>query len=190
MPSKIAEALQDLGRALSDLDLRWYIFGAQAAIIHGATRATADVDVTVDLGERTRAQLVEAVKARGFILRVDEDDAEFIAQTRVVPMVHEPTSLPFDLVLAGPGLEELFFERAEAVEIEGRRFPVASVEDMVVMKILAGRARDLEDAEAIVAAQGESMNFAHIEGLLRTLEEALDQSDLLTELEHIRRRGR
>ena len=190
MPSEVVEALGDLGRAFSGLGLRWYLFGAQAAIIHGAARATADLDVTVDLAERTTTQLVEAVKDRGFILRVRDDDEEFLTQTRVVPMVHEHTSLPVDVVLAGPGLEELFFERVEAVAIEGISFPVASAEDMVVMKLLAGRAHDIEDAAAIIAARDDKMDFAHIEGLLRTLEQALDQSDLLLQLEQIRHRER
>ena len=189
MPSLIIEALRGLERAFSGLGLRWYVFGAQAAIIHGAARATADLDVTVDLGGRTTTQLLEAVKERGFILRVEEDDEEFITRTRVVPMVHEPTSLPVDLVLAGPGLEEVFFERVESIEIKGDRFPFASAEDIVVMKILSGRAHDLEDATSIVAARGDEMDFAHVEGLLRTLERALDQSDLLPLLGQIRHRG-
>jgi hypothetical protein len=188
MPSTIVEALRDIEGALSGLGLRWYLFGAQAAIIHGAARVTADLDVTVALGERTAAELVERVTSCGFLLRVAEDDAEFIEQSRVLPVVHEVTSLPVDLVLAGPGLEELFFERVELIELENQWFPVASAEDMVVMKILAGRARDLEDAEAIVAAQGARLDFAHVEDLLRTLEQALDQSDLLPLLERLRRR--
>jgi hypothetical protein len=190
MPSPIVDVLRDLDRALSDLQLRWYLFGAQAAILHGAARATADLDVTVDLGERTAAQLVDAVTARGFVLRVAENDSDFIAESRVLPVVHRRTSLPVDLVLAGPGLEELFFERLERVEVEGDRFPVASAEDMVVMKILAGRPRDLEDAGAIIAAQEQTLDFASVEGLLRALEQALDQGDLLPQLDALRRRAR
>ena len=67
------------------------------------------------------------------------------------------------------------------------RFPVASAEDLVVMKILSGRPRDIEDVAAIVAAKRPELDFGHIESLLATLEEALDQSDLLSQLERIRR---
>jgi hypothetical protein len=189
MPSPVVEALRDIEVALSGLELRWYLFGAQAAIIHGAARATADLDVTVELGERTAAELIGRVRSHGFLLRVDEEDAAFIEQCRILPVVHSGSSLPVDLVLAGPGLEELFFERVELIEIENQRFPIASAEDVIVMKILAGRARDLEDAEAIVAAKGSRLDFIHIEDLLRKLEQALDQSDLLPLLERIRHRA-
>lgn len=53
MPSsttRVTALLADLGKALAALRLRWYLFGAQAVIVHGAGRLTADVDVTLDLG--------------------------------------------------------------------------------------------------------------------------------------------
>jgi hypothetical protein len=46
---------------------------------------------------------------------------------------------PLDVVLAGPGLEELFLARAESREIGGVLVPVATGEDLVAMKVLAGR---------------------------------------------------
>ena len=112
MPSPVVDVLRDLERALSKVGLRWYLFGAQAAIFHGVTSATADLDITVDLGEQTPSALVDVVKAYGFLLRVE---------SRVLPVVHRGTSLHVDLVLAGPGLEELFFDRVESIEVEGER---------------------------------------------------------------------
>jgi hypothetical protein len=41
--------LSALETALQSLSLRWYLFGAQAAIVHGSSRLTADVDATIDL---------------------------------------------------------------------------------------------------------------------------------------------
>ncbi len=46
--------------------------------------------------------------------------------------------MPVDIVLGGPGIEELFLERAEVHDIEGILVPVARAENLVVMKILAG----------------------------------------------------
>ncbi len=69
MPSAAASTLADLASVLEDLGLRWYLFGAQAAIHYGNPRATADVDVTVEpmlakLGELLAdAELVPALDA-------------------------------------------------------------------------------------------------------------------------------
>lgn len=68
MQSRFAEVLIALDAALRQLGVGWYLFGAQAAILYGAERLTADVDVTIHLGGRTTRELVELLailRARG-----------------------------------------------------------------------------------------------------------------------------
>jgi hypothetical protein len=174
--SKVAEALSDLSGGLRELGVEWYLFGAQAALLYGAARLTADIDATVMLGDRPPTELVEALK--GWRLAPRIDDPRFIEQTRVMPLVHEPTRFPVDLVLGGPGLEELFATRAVERDVAGVRVPVARAEDLVVMKILAGRDKDRTDIEAVLFAQRGTLDLPLIRETLRLVEEALDQSDL------------
>lgn len=176
MRSPRAEALAALGRALATLRVRWYLFGAQAALLYGAARLTADVDVTVRIGDRDTARLVRGLEHAGFRLRV-RDVGEFVAKTRVLPFVHPRSGMPVDIVLAGPGLEELFFKRRRRRTIEGVPVFVASAEDIVVMKTLAGRGKDEDDTMAILAAQSR-LNIERIRKTLGALERALGQSDL------------
>jgi hypothetical protein len=188
--SPIVELLAELGPALTGLGVRWYLFGAQAAIFHGVDRLTADVDVTVDLGSQPTARLVAGLANSGFDLRV-ADAGGFVEATRVLPFVHRRTRIPVDIVLAGPGLEELFFARAEVREIGGVRVPIACAEDLITMKVLAGRPRDREDVVAMLRAHGGALDLARIRTTLGLLEKALDQADLLPELERaIERAGR
>jgi hypothetical protein len=84
MPSPVAELLAVLGGALNRLGLRWYLFGAQAAIIHGSARLTGDVDVTVDLAGHSAHELVGVLRELGFELRVQDVD-DFAARTSVLP---------------------------------------------------------------------------------------------------------
>ena len=143
-PQPVADLLGDLARGLRALGVRWFLFGAQAAILHGAARLSADVDVTVDLGARSSRELVDALSREGFGLRV-ADAAGFVEATRVLPLVHLVSRMPLDLVLAGPGLEEQFFTWATERLVGHVRVPVVSAEDLVAMKVLAGRPRDVED---------------------------------------------
>jgi hypothetical protein len=177
MASADAEVYAALDRALRSLRARWYVFGAQAAILHGAARFTEDIDVTVELGDRPHSVLVAALTQHGFSTRTE--DESFIEQTRVLPLVHQATNTPVDVVLAGPGIEEMFFEGAIELDIGGLLVPVACAEDMVVMKILSGRAKDLEDVAAMLAARHASFDEQRVRELLGMLEQALDQSDLL-----------
>ena len=182
--SPVAELLADLRGAFEALGARCYLFGAQAAIVHGAARLTADVDVTVDLAARSSAELVNGLAAAGFEPRVP-DLGDVVETTRVLPLVHRPTRIPVDVVLAGPGLEDLFFARVEEHAIGGVPVPVASAEDVLTMKVLAARPKDLDDAEAIIRARGPRLDVERIRSTLRLLEAALDRRDLLTELERL-----
>ena len=183
--SPIGEVLAAIRAALEPLEIRWYLFGAQAAILYGAARLTADVDITLDPGPHRVEEVLAALEARRFAPRVG-NALTFVTETRVLPMVHGPTRIPVDLVLAGPGPEERFLQRAEVREVDGVPVPVAAPDDLVVMKVLAGRPQDLEDVVAILGAQGSRIDLDRATATLRSVEQALDRRDLLPRLEEAR----
>jgi hypothetical protein len=182
----VADVLADLQRALGGAGLRWFLFGAQAAILHGVARLSADVDVTVDLGARSSGDLAGILTAGGFDLLVSDRDG-FVEATRVMPFVHRSSGMPVDVVLAGPGLEEQFLAGAELHRVGAATIPVARAEDLIAMKILARRPRDLEDVAAMIEARRADLDLDHARRILRLLEGALDRADLVSELERIAR---
>jgi hypothetical protein len=188
MASPLAELFSDLKAVFAATSSPWYLFGAQAAIIHGASRMTADVDVTVMLGDCPLTSLVEALTNGKFELRAS-NVTEFAAQTRIVPVVHVKSGILVDIVLGGSRLEEQFELRARQHDIDNIKVPVASSEDLITMKILSGREKDLDDALAIITAQIEKLDIQHIQTTLGTLEDILDRSDLLTTLEYLIQRA-
>lgn len=188
MPSALAELFAALGEALGEAQLRWYLFGAQAAILYGAARLTADVDVTLEDVDVPSRALVPALERAGFSLRVPNVD-DFVDRTRVIPIAHDATGIPVDLVLAGPGLEERFFDRVREHRIEGVVVPVASAEDIVVMKVLAGRPKDMDDVRAVLAANVR-IDVGLIRATLGELETILDQADLLPAFDDVLARVR
>lgn len=187
MPSPLTsptELLAALAGALSELRVPWYVFGAQAAIVWGRPRLTADVDVTVRLGAEDPERLVRALEEQGFKLRVGGEADDFIRRTRVLPFIHTTSEFPVDVVLAGPGLEELFLSRAIGVTMGGVSVPVISPEDLIATKILAGRPKDIEDVRGILRERGAQLNLDSIRATLAMLEDALGQSDLRPLFEH------
>jgi hypothetical protein len=176
MPSAAASTLADLGRVLEALGLRWYLFGAQAAIHYGSPRVTADVDVTVDLGALSPSTLVARLGEVGIEPRIALDE-DFMSRARVLPLWHRPTGMGVDVVLAGPGPEELFLDRARDALLDGVAVRIAAPNDIVVMKVLAGRPKDFDD----------------IVGILRKAPAGFEENDvrtLLSELEGIAAVGR
>lgn len=156
---------------------RWYLFGAQAVIVHGVPRLSADVDVTLALTPDTPERFAADMQAAGFALAVD--DADFVRRTRIMPFVHLATGMPLDVVLAGSGLEDEFLNRAVPTDVGGTRVPLIEVGDLMVAKVLAGRPKDLDDARGLWRIHGRSLDVRRIRSTLRLLEEALSQSDLV-----------
>jgi len=191
-PAGPAELLSDLSAALDALGAGWYVFGAQAALVWGRPRLTTDVDVTVKCSASTD-QLVRALDTSGFSLRIDATEA-FIRTTRVVPLEHRASGLALDLVLAGPGLEDLFLERAVSIDVAGTAVPFISPEDLIVTKVLAGREKDIEDVRGVLSERGSTLDVNQIRTTLGLLEDALGQSDLMpvfdAELDRWLRSGR
>lgn len=107
----------------------------------------------------------------------------FVAQTRVLPFLNRPSQLPLDVVLAGPGLEEVFLGRVRWTKVEGLEIPLISPEDLVATKILAGRAKDLDDVRGVLRRRKSELDLAQVRATLALLEEALGQSDLSPLLE-------
>lgn len=179
MSNPVVETLRDLGDAFAADALRWFLFGAQAALIYGSRRLTHDVDVTVLTGDSTA--LSDRLQAHGFVLRVEDVDG-FVARTRVLPMTHQATGMPVDVVLGGPGFEEYFWENRSQVEIGGINVPVVRAVDLVLLKLLAGRPHDLEDARAVIAA---GANVDEIRVLVDSAVEALGEDDVRRRLAEV-----
>ena len=172
-----ADLLIDLSAALTALGTPWYVFGAQAALMWGRPRLTADVDATIKVGDLGTEAVVRGLAGHGFMLRF-EGTPDFIRHTRVLPLEHTGSGLALDLVLAGPGLEDLFLERSIRVDVAGAAIPFISPEDLIVTKVLAGRPKDLEDIRGVLAERGGLLQMDQIQDTLTLLESALGQSDL------------
>ena len=182
MRSPVADLLASLGAALAAVRVEWYLFGAQAAIVYGVARLTADVDITARVPPGLSNQaLIEALAPEGFRLRFDAP--MLVEHGRVLPFVHEATGLPVDIVLAGPGLEDEFFARAKLHDIDGVDVPVVEVSDLVVMKVLADRPKDIEDIVTLLRVQKARIDRARVSRVLTMLESALGQSDLIPAFE-------
>jgi len=165
--------------------IRWYLFGAQAVLVWGRPRTTVDIDVTAAVVLDELDDFINRMREAGFKLRLpaSENVADLVAETRVLPFAHIATGVPLDLVVAGPGLEEQFLERAVIVDLSGVCVPVISPEDLIATKILASREKDLEDIRGILQERSSSLDLARIRETLSVIEHALGRSDLAPVLE-------
>ncbi len=134
------------------------------------------------------AQVLEKGGRHGFEPRV-ADALEFARGSRVLLLVHRPTGIELDLSFAALPFERELIERAVEKTVRGVVFRVATAEDIIVMKALALRPRDVADIEAILEAT-PGLDLERVRGLLRVFTEALETDDFAAEFERILQRAR
>jgi hypothetical protein len=93
VPRESLDAIVAFARLAERENLRWYLFGAQAVATYGVPRTTGDVDITLDLGDRSLGLLVAPLRRAGFVPRIS--DESFAIETRIYPVTHKPTGWNF-----------------------------------------------------------------------------------------------
>ena len=143
--------LARLGRALDDAGLPYMVIGGQAVLRYGEPRLTRDIDVTLGVAPDQLSDVLAAVGPLG--LRPLVEPEPFVSETLVLPCEEGTTGVRVDLVFSLPGYERTAMGRTEAVEVGGGVVRFASVEDLLVHKLVAGRPRDVEDVRGILLRQ-------------------------------------
>jgi predicted nucleotidyltransferase len=164
------------------------VIGGVAASLLGRPRVTKDVDLIALAEDSDVARLLLTGREHGFEPRV-ADALAFAKVSRVLLLKHEPSNIEIDLALAGLAFEREVIARAVERSVRGVSFRVATAEDIVVMKAIAMRPRDLADIEAILDA-GQPLDLERIRGLLKSFTEALETDDFSAEFERLLARHR
>jgi predicted nucleotidyltransferase len=151
--------MSGFGRILDDLNrvgVRYVLIGGIALIRHGVVRATRDVDVVLSPEpeniERLRALIAEWSATR--------PDGSPVPDEAVAPgrTIHLATPHG-ELDLLAERLPPLSFAelsaRAETRRVDGVDAPICSLADLVALKRIAGRERDLVDLHDLEAAHGQ-----------------------------------
>lgn len=134
--------------------------GGLAVLRWGEPRLTRDVDVTIVTGFGGEEPVISTALDR-FASRVDRP-AEFARDNRVL-LLRDDTGVPIDVALGALPFEERAVQRASSYAVgEDLSLHTCSAEDLVVMKVFAGRDRDWADVTGIVTRQGDSLDAAVI----------------------------
>jgi hypothetical protein len=181
----IADVLRALVEALRSAGLRWYIFGAQAVLVHGLPQLTADLDVTIDPADRGNLDILAVLDGVSIRPRTSTFD-DLLEQARLLPLVHAPTGMAVDVVLAGEGIEQDFLTRAVHVDLSGVVVPVLSVEDLIATKVVAGRRKDRQDILGILQ-QGRTVDLPRLRATLAAFDAGLDGPRATETFERIHR---
>ena len=141
---------QEILAVLDRHHVRYVLIGGLAAILHGASHLTTDVDIVPEEAARNLERLSAALVELGARIRVvGEDDgvpfrhdAESLARVRIWNLVTDRGNLDITFEPSGTqGYEDLRRD-AVSMRVRGVEVPVASLADVIRSKEAAGRQRD------------------------------------------------
>jgi hypothetical protein len=183
VPPRLAEALADLVAWLKRDGIPHVIIGGVAVAVVGHPRTTRDIDAVILMEDRSWESLIGLAKNAGFEARVPEP-AAFARQSRVFLLRHAKTRVDVDLSAGALPFEEEVVKRASLKLLGGRPVPVATPEDLIVMKIIASRPRDIADIEGLLASN-PSLDLKRVRKFVRLFADALESPERWETLERL-----
>jgi len=140
--------LERIAHCLDNADIPYMIIGGQAVLLYGEPRLTKDIDVTLGVDLTHLQNVLSAVREMQITPLVDPES--FTRQTMVLPCSDPETGIRVDLIFSFSQFEQLAIGRANSVRLGDAMVRFASLEDLLIHKLFAGRPRDLEDARLIL----------------------------------------
>ncbi len=155
----LVESLLAAHEILDRAGIRHALLGGIAAHFYRKNpRATRDVDFGVLASPAEVVAVVEAFRSAGWEPEIRAKKAEVLRLARVnAPRI--------DLLVAGTAFEEAAIARAAKIVVERVTLLVVRPEDLIVYKLIAGRAQDYEAVASILNTLDE-IDAEYVEGWL------------------------
>lgn len=161
------------------------LIGGQAVLLHGTPRLTEDIDLTLAEGPEALPRVLDVCGSLGLEPLPDDVEA-FVRDTFVLPAAEPDSRIRIDFIFSTTPYERQAIERAERVMLEGVEVPFATAEDLIIHKLFAGRARDLEDAVAVVRRQSDRLDWEYLERWTTTFAEVPGREAMPDQLSALR----
>jgi hypothetical protein len=181
-------ALRDLVRWWRATGIQGIVIGGVAASILGRPSVKRVIDGLVIVEEARWEQFAAAARRYGLAARIPEAIA-FARESRVLLLRHQSSQIDVDISLGSVPFEANAVDRKVSKKIGRLTIPLPAPEDLIVMKAVAHRPRDLADIEGIVAASSH-VDLRYVRRWVREFASALESPAILSDLEKLLRKTR
>lgn len=181
VPESLESALADLMGWLDAAKIPSVIIGGVAASVLGRPRLTQDVDALAILPDAHGAQAVRLAAHYNIVPRI-EDALGFAKRSRVLLMRHATSGVDIDVTLGELPFEHEAVARSESRQVGGTRLRLPRVEDLLVMKAIARRPKDIQDLQGLLEAHPDA-DVAAARRWVREFATAMSMPDILEEFD-------
>jgi hypothetical protein len=142
----LVDAYKKIVTFLNSGGYRYIVIGGVASSTIGEARVTADVDVDIVIRKKDVSDFLDKAKKAGFKVPVKKC-LESARQVGIFQI--NSGDYRIDFIIASTDLEEQACQRRRAIQLHGAKAFFPTPEDMILLKIIPGRDKDLLDAKGI-----------------------------------------
>lgn len=174
--SPLLEPLETLVQVLDKFSERSIIIGGIAVSIIGKPRLTADIDVLVLLPVDKLNEFISIAEAQGINPRISEA-VDFAKNSRMLLLKHEKSGTNIDISMGILPFEQEAVERAVIHRIGNLTLNLPTPEDLIILKAVAHRPKDLSDIQGIILNHPE-LDVPRIENWIKQFADFLEKPEL------------
>ena len=150
---------------LEKAELCYIVVGGLAAVMHGCNRTTNDIDIIVDFDEASLNKLNSSMENLGFKPRLPVNPADLASKEIRLDWVENKNMQVFtfidpddpiflvDIFVTHPIPFSELLARSLELPFNDGKIRIASISDLIAMKEIAGRPKDLQDIEDLKIIQ-------------------------------------
>jgi predicted nucleotidyltransferase len=150
---------QAIFNRLNNLAIDYVVVGGLAVNFHGIPRMTYDVDFMILLERENILKLISQLTSWGYRPRAPVDPKDLADVTQRTAWIQDKGMKSFnfycdnqpigeiDIIIESPIPYEELKNRAIAFEVQEEKVSVVSIQDLISLKIHAGRKQDISDVE-------------------------------------------
>jgi len=156
---------EDVFRALDKEKIQYVLIGGTAVILHGVPRNTADIDLILNMDKTNLLKFVKTMKKLGYQPKVPVNPEEFADPKKRKKWQEEKNMIVFsfmhpddpfmtiDVMINSPFDFNDVYGRRKTIVKWGANVPLASIDDIIKLKEIAGRKQDLSDITLLRQAE-------------------------------------
>ncbi len=158
----IEELIKSIAQCLDKDKVPYMIIGGQAVLLYGSVRLTRDIDITLGV-DTDKLALIEGVCTKAGLKILPDNPEDFARDTKVLPAEQSNSRIRVDFIFSFTPYEAQAIDRAKEIPMKDYPVKFASCEDVIIHKMLAARAVDIEDVKNILIKNRNSIDLKYTE---------------------------
>ena len=143
------------------LKIKVVVMGGMAISVYAPPRATFDIYAIGDIKGELLDRFLIDLKKQGFSFD-EKNPVKTIAGMPFVTLYYRCFQIPVDLFIARDEFQRLIIQRARSFRLGGMELDVISPEDLILVKLLSGRPRDIDDIRQILTENAGVLDFNYL----------------------------